>query len=94
MSRQSACTTGMSRLATASTSAEPMPGNPKRYSTVTMPPASQAMLMAITWMVGTMALGRAWCQSTRDSLRPLRRAIITYSLSSTSMVEARNMRLT
>ena len=39
------------------------------------------------------ALGSAWRQSTTRSGRPLRRAIITYSLSSTSMVEARRMRV-
>ena len=50
--------------------------------------------MAITWMVGTMAFGMAWRQRTTRPARPLRRAIMTYSLSSTSMVEARIMRLT
>src|SRR5438034_285550 len=42
----------MSRLATASTSAWPIPGKPKTYSTTTTPPASQASCSAITWNVG------------------------------------------
>ena len=84
---------GMSRLATESTSSEPMPGKAKRYSTTTTPPASQARLSAVTCSAGASALGTACRLSTSRSGRPLRRAIITYSLSSTSMVLARRMRV-
>ena len=45
--------------------------------------------MAMTWKVGPSALGSAWRKMTRRSDSPLRRAISTYSLSSTSIIDAR-----
>src|SRR4051794_7709727 len=83
----------MSRLPTASTSAAPMPGYWKTDSTTTTPPAIHASCSAVTWIAGTIAFGTAWRQITCLSGRPLSRAIVTYSLSSTSIVEPRMMRL-
>ena len=84
--------TGMSRSVMALIRALPMPGYPKRYSTATMPPASQASCRAVPWVAGTMAFGMACRQMTMRSGRPLRRAIEMYSLSRISMVEARIIR--
>src|SRR3954454_8240365 len=83
----------MSRLPTASTRAAPMPGYWKTDSTTTTPPAIHASCSAVTWIAGTIAFGTAWRQITCLSGRPLSRAIVTYSLSSTSIVEPRMMRL-
>ena len=47
----------------------------------------------MTWMAGTIAFGTAWRQITCRSGRPFSRAIVTYSLSSTSIIEPRMMRL-
>src|SRR5919109_1463020 len=87
------CTTGISRLSTASMKADPMPGYEKTNSTTTTPPAIQASCSAVTWIAGTIALGTAWRQMTVRSERPLRRAIVTYSDSSTSIIEPRMIRL-
>src|SRR5919202_550930 len=86
-------TTGMSRLPTASTSAAPMPGYWKTNSTTTTPPAIHASCSAATWMAGTIAFGTACLQITCLSGSPLSRAIVTYSLSSTSIIEPRMIRL-
>src|SRR3954454_16807552 len=83
----------MSRLATASTRAAPIPGYWKTNSTTTTPPAIHASCRAATWIAGTIAFGTAWRQITCLSGRPLSRAIVTYSLSSTSTIEPRMMRL-
>ena len=53
-----ACTIGMSRFGTASTSSEPMPGKANTYSTTTTPPASHARLRAMTCRVGAMRVGQ------------------------------------
>src|SRR5215218_8500682 len=87
------CTTGMSRLATPSTSAGPMPGYEKTNSTTTTPPAIQASWSAATWIAGTIAFGTAWRQITVRSDNPFRRAIVTCSDSSTSTIEPRMIRL-
>ncbi len=47
----------------------------------------------MTWMAGTIALGTAWRQITVRSGSPFRRAIVTYSDSSTSIIEPRMIRL-
>src|ERR671915_270124 len=83
----------MSRLATASTSDAPIPGYENTNSTTTTPPAIQASCNAVTWMAGTMALGTAWRQITVRSGSPFRRAIVTYSDSSTSIIDPRMIRL-
>src|SRR5215213_3863566 len=87
------CTTGMSRLPTASTSAAPMPGYEKTNSTTTTPPAIHASCSAATWIAGTIAFGTAWRHITVRSDNPFRRAIVTYSDSSTSTIEPRMIRL-
>src|ERR671914_2193361 len=87
------CTTGMSRLSTASMNAEPMPGYENTNSTTTTPPAIQASCSAVTWIAGTMALGTACRQITVRSGRPFRRAMVTYSDSSTSIIDPRMIRL-
>src|ERR1700759_155137 len=48
---------------------------------------------ADTWSAGTIALGTAWRQMTVRFGRPFNRAIVTYSDSSTSTIDARMMRL-
>src|SRR5919112_3134165 len=83
----------MSRLSTAPTSAAPMPGNENTNSTTTTPPAIQASCSAATWIAGTIAFGTAWRQITVRSDNPFRRAIVTYSDSSTSTIEPRMIRL-
>ena len=83
----------MSRLSTASTSDAPMPGYWKTNSTMTIPPAIHASSRAVTWIAGTIAFGTAWRQITCRSGKPFKRAIVTYSLSSTSIIEPRMMRL-
>src|SRR5919108_860620 len=83
----------MSRFWTASTRAAPMPGYWKTNSTTTTPPAIHASWRAATWIAGTIAFGTACLQITCRSGRPFNRAIVTYSLSSTSTIEPRMMRL-
>src|SRR5215211_4475919 len=83
----------MSRVETASTSADPIPGYWNTDSTSTTPPTIQARLSAVAWIAGAMALGSAWRQITQRSGSPFSRAIVTYSDSSTSTIEPRRMRL-
>src|SRR5918992_6268261 len=83
----------MSRFSTAPTSAAPIPGNEKTNSTTTTPPAIHASCSAATWIAGTIAFGTAWRQITVLSDRPLSRAIVTYSDSSTSIIDPRMIRL-
>src|SRR5215207_10255965 len=83
----------MSWFATPSTSAGPMPGYENTNSTTTTPPAIHASWSAATWIAGTIAFGTAWRQITVRSDSPFRRAIVTYSDSSTSTIEPRMIRL-
>src|SRR5215213_119289 len=83
----------MSRLPTASTSDAPIPGYENTNSTTTTPPAIQASCSAATWIAGTIAFGTAWRQITVRSDSPFRRAIVTYSDSSTSIMDPRMIRL-
>jgi hypothetical protein len=47
----------------------------------------------VTWIAGTIAFGTAWRQITTRLGRPFREAIVTYSLSRTSTIDPRMMRL-
>src|ERR687895_1657078 len=83
----------MSRLPTASTRAAPIPGYENTNSTTTTPPARYASWSAVTWIAGTIAFGTAWRQITVRRGSPFSVAIVTYSLSSTSTIDPRMMRL-
>jgi len=66
---------GKSRASTASTVRRPRPGIAYTDSVTTTPPINSAMPMPMTVAIGTAALASAWNTSTRDSGRPLARAV-------------------
>ena len=83
---------GMSTRWIACQASWPTPGQPKTLSTTTIPLMKSPMSMPIMAMIGRMAFGSAWRNSTRHRVSPLARAVRTKSWPSTSIIEERMIR--